>query len=349
MVVLANHVTNFSEETSPSRLVRMFPTRLLRQSIYRKVAESLFEAVSKTSESQRLKKGFSEALSKTPSALLKPQLFTQTRPILDQGSELFEKEKAFETARNYIQRETPSLKSDPSKRSNVLFYQSRNSFILREDFLLLVPKTPSQAQGSQIPYFWNTNSIKVFKARDLQTLRFLDGYYLIFESFSEACLFLCQTSGKMLDDKIATFSFVDSNNAKNCAQELLGEKATVQANKEGEPIIDVIPYLVGAGLEQEAFITKETKVYPRLCYAILHFFPYIFNEKALLSNVLWSFRLGVGPNKIRLLTEDRIARYKLWCVLFENPEEVMRFYRAYHGKTVTTSRVYPKTLVEIIE
>ncbi|EGW35705.1 uncharacterized protein SPAPADRAFT_58906 [Spathaspora passalidarum NRRL Y-27907] len=102
-----------------------------------------------------------------------------------------------------ILHEAPDLVKKYNPDSNILKFNCLNSYITKQDFLRVFPRNSQFYREFSV----GTVPLEVVKSRNPHDLTFQQAYYLVFPSQLLACIYLHETSTKMLNGFHLNFEF----------------------------------------------------------------------------------------------------------------------------------------------
>ncbi|KAK6199366.1 uncharacterized protein RJT21DRAFT_46345 [Scheffersomyces amazonensis] len=255
------------------------------------------------------------------------------------------------------------LRSNAHIQSNILKFDSINSYITKTDFQHIYPKFRERIYST--PYHReDVLPFEVLKSRNPLTLQFQNSYYLIFLNYIQACTYYNEVRGKSINGSILdNFKFVDPN--ENELKNLISpyyENTSVDLSlitKDGsnlpistifqsnnEEVLSKINGLITIKSNSTANEwTNDDETIPHANYKLLmdllnadirssmvlvRNLPFGLSQHTL-PRLLWNYSL-VDKYPIVSIVKNPKKQLSLTLIKFKNGESAQRFYRNFHGR-----------------
>ncbi|RLV91300.1 hypothetical protein JA1_003955 [Spathaspora sp. JA1] len=215
-----------------------------------------------------------------------------------------------------LQLESQDLLDRYKPISNILQFNCYNSYISKQDFLRVYPT------NSRFKELFTVGKVplEVVKSRNPQDLSFNQAYYLVFPSKLLACIYLYETSTKMLNGVHLNFKFANLN------QENLSNMSSTLINPKYSTLLDK-----ASGCEDDNYEILQQLISrdERSKYVRIQNLP--FNLKpGTIQKLLWDYNL---PNsKVIPITKDLTNETNISLIKFNHIMDAQRFVRNFHGK-----------------
>lgn len=275
-------------------------------------------------------------------------------------------------------------------KSNILYFKCKNAYITEEDFSSLYPLHRERKYSIQHREKNTQDELdfKVVKSRNPLNLQFEGGYFLIFKSHAEACVYFLETLSKSVNGIGMNLRFVavDGNKLKLISSPFLGtdgrnltkniQKKNGDVNLQNPlkfdqlylhvPIQELFAY---APIKEDLIkkILESNEGGKEMSYSLLcklidssrHSCVVVRNlplglSQHTLPKLLWDYELA--PNPFTTILNDPIRQVNTQIIRFQHHSSAKRFVRNFHGKQWESmqhqkdeKRLYERLICEIVD
>ncbi|ODQ78606.1 hypothetical protein BABINDRAFT_162806 [Babjeviella inositovora NRRL Y-12698] len=225
-------------------------------------------------------------------------------------------------------------------QSHILHFRSKNSLLTKVDFINLLPSVEQSIYNTaELPN--QRLEFEVVKARKPETLLFDNGYYLIFPSYEQACVFWSETFGKQLSGKEFRLVFASLSEHYQCIHsETLGEVLPVLQSylPELPAYFSHSEWETGYHPQAPRLVVKRTQC------ALVRNLPFHVTADSI-RNTLWDYDFYNTPRSLQSLLkgekltmeptqhifQHRKSNSNIWLLRFANHSNATRFVRSFNG------------------
>lgn len=216
----------------------------------------------------------------------------------------------------------------PNFRSNILQFKCPNSYITKYDFWKLIPNERNCKYNLKL-----NPTFEIIKKRNNQ-LDFMNEYYLIFENQLNACVYIKETEGKLINGIKLNFEFIELNKK---ILESMNFKKISDFNKING-ILNLNEKVVGVDEDDKDLMSNIKfdnfevlknwlNVDKRENYVIVRNWPFGLNESSVFR-LLWNYDLINIIDVVSDVTNEK----RTVLLEFNNFKDANRFIRNYHGR-----------------
>lgn len=289
------------------------------------------------------------------------------KSVLDDLLERQWEQKPMESAVEDVKAQYPS-----DSYSNILRFSCKNAYVGRKDLHNIFPIN-RERNYSLHDGLRKGLQFEVVKSRNPANLLFTGSYNLVFPNFNQACIYLLETKGKVINGFDLNLEFISPTESqlKRMTSPHLerGDSINVPDNEKLEGSTNkstILHRLDELAKDRTRYIgTTEDPIYPlllslmntssRYCLVLVKNLPFGLSRHTL-PNLLWDYEFENQNNPQLSVTEivaDAASQVNLTLVKFANEASANRFVRNYHGRKWEPVRkekaLYAPILCEIVD